>query len=269
MFAVSGLYASADNELRSEYVMPGEASLTLEAITVTGPAQSAAPLFEVANLSVKSDVALDAAAELLEMRVSYGVDSMRIDESRVTAGALGLTMRNIDVAALEAYGATATDAAQTGNPATLIGALGPHLERALQAGPSVTLEPIRFRYDDEPFEGRIDITTNTARLPPAGTLTLDNPLLMLGLVNTDADVRLSQPLAAKLAALAARLQLGADDSIPPDQLDYLAEAQSGLMLTMLIGQGVLIEDGDGYRSSLRFRDGALTLNGNPLPFGLP
>ena len=81
-------------------------------------------------------------------------------------------------------------------------------------------------------------------------------------------MRVSKPLAATLAMLAARQQLGSDDSIPPDQLDYMAEAQSGLMLTMMVGQGVLVEDGDGYRTELQFRDGALTLNGNPLPFGL-
>jgi uncharacterized protein YdgA (DUF945 family) len=49
----------------------------------------------------------------------------------------------------------------------------------------------------------------------------------------------------------------------------MAEAQSGLMLAMLVGQGVLVEDGDGYRTSLDYTDGALTLNGSPLPFGLP
>ena len=99
-------------------------------------------------------------------------------------------------------------------------------------------------------------------------LSLDNPLMMLGLVNTKADVRLSKTLAGQLATLGARMQLGGDPTIPPDQLDYMAEAQSGLMLTMLVGQGVLIEDGDGYRASLDYTDGALTLNGNPLPFGL-
>jgi hypothetical protein len=40
------------------------------------------------------------------------------------------------------------------------------------------------------------------------------------------------------------------------------------MLTMLVGQGVLAEDGEGYRSSLQFRDGTITLNGTLLPFGL-
>ena len=62
---------------------------------------------------------------------------------------------------------------------------------------------------------------------------------MLSLVNTDANLRVSKPLAHTLALLAARQQLGSDDSIPLDQLDYMAEAQSGLMVTMMVGQGVL------------------------------
>jgi hypothetical protein len=40
------------------------------------------------------------------------------------------------------------------------------------------------------------------------------------------------------------------------------------MLTMLVGQGVLIEEGADYRTTFDYRDGAVTLNGNPLPFGL-
>ena len=99
-------------------------------------------------------------------------------------------------------------------------------------------------------------------------MTFDNPLLLVSLVNADANVRVSKALAAKLAKLAAQMQIGNDGTVPPDQLEYMAEAQSGLMLTMLVGQGVLLDDGDGYRSSLQFADGALTLNGKPLPFGL-
>jgi uncharacterized protein YdgA (DUF945 family) len=265
-FALRGLYATADNELRSQYVMPGRASLSIESISA---GDSTTPTFEAVNLEIDSDVALDAAAELLEMSVTYAVDSVRVADDVVTAAALGLTVRNVDVATLEAYSAAATEAAAAGEPEeTLVAALGPHLERALKAGPSLRLEPLRFRYDDEPFEGRVEITTNTQRLPPAGTLDLDNPLLILGVLNADVEVRLSKLLAADLATLAARLQLGADESVPPDQLEYMAEAQSGLMLTMLVGQGVLIEDGEGYRSSVQFRDGTITLNGNPLPFGL-
>jgi uncharacterized protein YdgA (DUF945 family) len=41
----------------------------------------------------------------------------------------------------------------------------------------------------------------------------------------------------------------------------MAEAQSGLLLTMLVAQGVLVDDGDGYASALNVTNGALMLNG--------
>jgi uncharacterized protein YdgA (DUF945 family) len=264
------LHASVDNELRSEYVMPGRAAFSIDAIAVAYPQQSAEPLFEAENLGMRSDVALDAAGELLEMNLDYDVGAVRLEQHEVTGGTLTVRVRDLDVATVEAYSAAATDAAAAGaDPAAIAAALGPHLERALKRGPSVTLDPIRFRYGDEPFQARIEITTNPARLPAAGTLRIDNALQLLGLVNLEADVQLSKVLAAELATLAALMQLGGDPAVPPEQLDYLAEAQSGLMLTLLVGQGVLIEDGDGYRSTLDYTDGALTLNGNPLPFGLP
>jgi uncharacterized protein YdgA (DUF945 family) len=269
-FAVRGLQASADNELRFDSMMPGETRFSIASISVANPLQTASPLLEAANLAMHSDVAIDAAGELLELQLSYDLDSVRIEDDEVTGAELTITVRNLDVAAVEAYSAAATDAAAAGADSVAIAAaLGPHLERALSRGPSVTLDPIRFRYGDEPFQGRVEITTNPALLPAAGTLSFENPLLLLGLVNLEADVQLSKPLAAELAALGARAQLGGDPTIPPEQLEYMAEAQSGLMLTMLVGQGVLVEDGDGYRSSLDYTGGALTLNGNPLPFGLP
>ena len=269
-FAVSGLQATVDNVLRSQLVLPGESTFSIASISATGPLQGTAPTFEATNLRVRSNVAVDAAGALLDMRVNYDLDSIRLDESEITSGVMELRMRNLDVAAIEAYSALARDAAAIGSdPAAIVASLGPQLERALKAGPSVVLDPLRFRYNDEPFEGRVEITTNTARLPPAGTLSLDNWLMLLSLVNVNADVRVSKTLASNLAMLAARLQLAGDFSIPADQLDYMVEAQSGLMLAILTSQGVLIEDGDDYRSSLDFTDGALTLNGSLLPFGLP
>src|SRR5262245_8876748 len=267
-FVVRGLSASADNELRSEYVMPGEASFSIESISIAPP-QSVTPMFETSNLRMTSDVDIDAAGELLEMHINYDVDSVRIAANELRGGSVALVVRNLDAAAVEAYGALAADAAAAGgDPETIAAALVPHLERALRASPSLTLDPIRFRYDGEPFEGRVEVTTNPARLPPAGTLSLDNPMLFMSLVNTKAELSMSKTLAGQLATLAARMQIAqTDPTIPQEQLDYMAEGQSGLMLTMLVGQGVLVEEGDLYRTSIDFSDGSMTLNGNPLPFG--
>jgi len=60
-----------------------------------------------------------------------------------------------------------------------------------------------------------------------------------------------------------------DDTMPPEQRRLLADAQAGLMLVTLTSQGILIDAGDTYRAELRLADGALTLNGGPLPFDLP
>jgi len=267
--AVRGMRAAADNELRSQYVMPGAASFSVDSISMIGP-RGGTPVFEAANVRLASDTAIDAAGELLEVDLSYDVDTVRVAENEITGATVAVAVRNLDAAAVAAYGAVATDAATSGgDPASIAASLGPHLERALRRGPSLTVDPIRFRYGGEPFDGRVEITTNTARLPAAGTFSLDNPLLLAGLVNAKANVRVSKALAADLATLAARAQLGADPAIPPDQLDYMAEAQAGLVLTMLTGQGVLIEEGDFYVSSVDYTDGAATLNGNALPFGLP
>jgi uncharacterized protein YdgA (DUF945 family) len=269
-FTVETLSASAANELRSRYVLPGTAGFSIGRVVVGDAFGGAMPIFEANDLRVVSDTTLDAAGALLDMRIDYALGSARIAESELAAAALGIALRNVDVAALEAY-AAAVDGAGAGalGPADVLAALGPQLERALRVGPSLTLDPIRFRFDDEPFEGRIALAANPAHMPPAGPLAVDNPLLLLGLLETDADVRLSKALAQKIATLVARQQLGGDGELPEEQLEYMAEAQSGLMLTLLVGQGVLVEDGDGYRSSLELTDGALTLNGNPLPFGLP
>jgi uncharacterized protein YdgA (DUF945 family) len=265
-FAMRSLETSIDNELRSDYVMPGEVSVSIASISVAPP-QSTTPIFETANLRMKGDTDIDAAGELLDMRVNYDVDSVRVADNEMTNGSLGMTILKLDVEAVEAYSELAADAAARGAPDLITAGMGPILERALRSGPTLTFDPISFRYNGEPFEGHVEVTTNPARLPPAGMLSLDNPFVLMGLVNAKADVRLSKTLAGQLATVSAQMQLAADPTIPPDQLEYLAQGQSGLMLTMLVGQGVLIEEGDDYKASVDYSGGSVTLNGNPLPFG--
>jgi len=271
-FALSDLRAATDNQILSQYVMPGAAEFSIGRVAVIDALRGTTPVFEASSLTVTSDVSLDEAGALMSMQVNYGIDSVRIEDMEVTAATLGVVARNVDVAAMEAYATAVNEfagSAAAEDPAALLASLAPQIERALAAGPSVTIDPISFRVDGEPFDGRVELATNTARLPPPGTLDLDNPLLVLGLLNTDAELRVSKSLAQRLAVLASQLQLGYDGTLPPDQLEYMAEAQAGLLLVTLVGQGVLLEEGDGYRTALRFADGALTLNGSPLPFGLP
>jgi len=271
-FALRNLQTSMDYEVYSLYAIRGRGDLSIDSITIVDAMRGTTPVFEATNLRADNENTLDEGGALLGGQVTYVADSLRFADSEITSATLGMTIRNINVAALEAYNATIRDLAGTpaaSDPSALLAAIAPQIERALAAGPSVTLAPISFRLDGETFEGRIELAANTSRLPPAGTLNLENPLLVLGLLNSDAELRVSKALALRLATLASQMQLASDPATPPDQIEYMAEAQAGLMLVMLTTQGVLIEDNDGYRTAVRFVDGALTLNGNPLPFGLP
>jgi uncharacterized protein YdgA (DUF945 family) len=267
-FTIENLRSTADLELDSAYLLPGVSTMSIERVTIN-EARAATPSFEATNMRFAGNTAIDAPGELAEIRADYELDSMRIEQSVVTGAKIGITVRNVNVAMLEAYAAAAEEAASTGrDPREILATLAPQLESALRAGPSLAIDPIRFELDAEAFEGHIAVTANAANMPPGGALDFTNPLLLLGLFDTDAEVRLSKVLAQRLARLAAQAQLAGDDSIPPEQLTYMAEAQSGLMLTMLVAQGVLIDAGDGYSSALKLTNGAVTLNGNPLPFGL-
>ncbi len=263
------LRAKTDNRILSRYVTPGDAELSIESIAAIDPTLGSKPVFAVDQLKMTSGATIDAAGALLDLKVTYGVDRLTAVDNEISDAAVSLALHNLDVVALEKYADVTRELATNpvDDPRTVLAALAPHIKRALAAGPSLLLEPIAFKLQGEPFDGRVEITTNPARLPPGDTIDLD-PLLLAGLLNGSADLRLSKALAKKFATIAATMQLGADGGMPPDQLAYLAEAQSGLLLVTLVSQGMLVEEQDSYRVALRYADGAFTVNGNPMPFGL-
>jgi hypothetical protein len=154
--AMRGVSSSVDSELRSEYVMPGEMSFSIESISIASP-QSGAPMFETTNLRMKSDVDIDAAGELLEMHINYDADSVRVADNEMTGGSLALLVRNLDAAAVEALRRGERRRRSRKRPRRRSRPRWCHTSsRRCGAGPSLTLDPIRFRYDGEPFEGRVE-----------------------------------------------------------------------------------------------------------------
>jgi hypothetical protein len=113
----------------------------------------------------------------------------------------------------------------------------------------------------------VEVLTDTAALPPTGTIDVLDVGALLRFIDVSADVEATKTLTQKLAGLAMRAQL-ADPSLPSDQQRLFAEVQSGLMLVMLVSQGFLTDAGSAYRSELRIADGVVTLNGAPLPFSV-
>jgi hypothetical protein len=140
--------------------MPGSAGFSIARVSMFDAARGATPVFEAVNLRIDSTVELDVTDALLDMRVTGSLDSVRAEDLTIADTNLGVAVRSIDIAAMEAYftamrslavSATALD------PGAALTDLSPLVERGLAAGPSLTLEPIRLRVDDEPFDGRLVI----------------------------------------------------------------------------------------------------------------
>ena len=223
------------------------------------------PVLDAANVKITSRMGLDPHTTLLDLHATYDSDSVLLYGMRVTEASVGVTLDKMDVAALETYSKLAQSDAGGNDPAAEVGNA---LAHALASGPSFVLDPLRFRFDGEPFTARLEIATNPAALPASGSVDLDNWLALLPVLRSTATVDVSKKLARDIAVLAAEMRYS-DDGMPPEQRRLLADMQAGLMLVTLVSQGMLVDAGDTYRAELRLADGAVTLNGGPLPFDLP
>jgi len=264
------LRAKTDNEMVAQDLAPGSTELSVESISAVDPLLGSAPVFELENLKFVGNSSLNAARTLLDVQLTYGLDRLHVADNEITGATLGLAVHNLDAQAVQHYVAVMREIAASAEQADqeqAVAGLRTDVQRLLAAGPSLVLDPIRFALDGEPFEGRAEFTTDPAKLP-AGGLTDLEPSIIANLVNGNANIKLSKALGRRFVALAAEMQFRGDARMPPEQLKYMAEAQAGLMLVQLVNQGFLVEDGEVYRAALRYVDGALTLNDQPVPFGL-
>jgi len=264
-FTVRNVRATTDVELGSSNAEPGDAKLSIEQLSIVDAARGDGPVLDAANIRIASKVGLDPRAALLDLHATYDADSVLLYGTRIADASVGVALDKIDVAALETYLKLAQTDGGGNDPAAEVGKA---LTHALAAGPSFVLDPLRFRFDGEPFTARLEIAANPAALPATGSVDPDNWLALLPALRSTASVDVSKKLARDIAVLVAEMRF-ADDGMPPDQRRLLADMQAGLMLVTLISQGMLVDAGDTYHAELSLADGAVTLNGGPLPFDLP
>jgi uncharacterized protein YdgA (DUF945 family) len=264
-FAISNVRAATDIELGSSGVLPGDATLSIGQLAIVDAQRGDTPVLDAASVKLASRVGIDPHTTLLDLHVTYDAESVLLYGTRVADASVGVALDKLDVAALDTYLRLAERVSVGADTAAEVGKA---LAHTLAAGPTFTIDPLRFRIDGEPFTARLELATNPATFPATGSVDLDNWLALLPALRSTVSVDVSKKLARQIAALTAEMRY-VDEGMPPEQRRLLADAQAGLMLVTLISQGVLVDAGDTYRAELRLADGALTLNGGPLPFDLP
>jgi uncharacterized protein YdgA (DUF945 family) len=259
--ALHGLRAAIDADVLAPSVMLGTTGVEIDGVSVTNPLVGAA-MFDAGKIKLASNITLDASGQRVDMSTSYDIASMKMGDLELADASVGLAFRNVELSALQAYQAAAQEVIRTQNPSLLQSAV----MRLIASRPTFALEPVHVLVDGEPFEARLELTPNDR--VAADSLPLSDPRELAGIVDGNAQIDISRRLAERVAQQALRMQYGFDPSLSPEQREQMIAAQSGAMLLMLAGQGIIETSGTGYRAKVELANGELRLNGRPIPLGL-
>jgi uncharacterized protein YdgA (DUF945 family) len=230
--------------------------------------------FAVDDVQLRGDLTLDDDGEHATLTMNYGVARISDDaELDVSDVAMTATFRQIDVDALSAYYAGVQNAGlQNDASAPLSLAVEDAVYDLLASSPQLEFAPFQLNWGGEPFSATLAINVDGANLPPRSNFTA----LMLatqGVLNADASIELTEPLAYAIAARGIEFQLrrgNAQESVfmTDDEIETVAQSQAAIALAGLAAQGLLTRTSGGFRTTAEFAQGRLTINGTPIPFGL-
>jgi uncharacterized protein YdgA (DUF945 family) len=256
--ALSGLRAEIDSELRSQALMLGTVTAEIDSVSFADESLGST-VFDAAKIKLGSSVTVDASGARLGMNVNYDIASMTVADVKLTDASIGVAFRNVDVAAYQAYQEAAAQVVRSRDPSLL----QPAVMRLIASRPTLAVEPIRVLADGELFEARIELTPNE-RATTDPTAFAD-PTQLAAAFDGSAQIDISRRLAERIAQQVLRMQLGSNPAITAEQLEATVTAQSGAVLLMLAGQGIIEASGTGYRAKVELANGQLMLNGRPMP----
>jgi uncharacterized protein YdgA (DUF945 family) len=254
----------------------GTGGASIGRISVSDPLQGTGAAFTFEDFSASGTMAASPDGDLLAMQAVYRIGAITIPgQFELTDLALGLNLSNIDMeAANELYRLSST-LSQTVDPAAVTAMLMPVAERVLANDPVMSIEPIEFSMSEGDASGSVTVTFNSAAMATGQLTDLEDPAVAMAAINGDIDLTASKALAHRIAAMVLAAQTAALGPLPgpdgeplsPAEINAMMEAQAPIVFLGLAAQGMLVDSGDTYTTSIRLENGQLTANGQPMPIG--
>lgn len=250
----------------------GTAELTLGRFVVGNPLLGGTPIIAIDNASVQASILENPEGSHLDLETVVGVDRF------ATAGlpefrdaAVGIGIERLDADAMQQLYEAAKRPTVLGNLAADEAFMTPLVERILAGGPTLTVEPLSLSMDEGRLEGRASAAINPDALPTGQLSDLDDPAVAAAAIDMAVDLTVSKALIRRLLGLQlmpqiAQAAVASGAPLEQDRLEALADARAGLTLTTLAATGLLADEGEDYRVRIGTANGALTANGQPLPF---
>ena len=267
--SVDAITINADTEFLTRYQWLGDVELLIGQTLVVDRTVGGEPVFQSGNIAVRGESDQNGEGTLLTTYATYAADYLNFGERfRFTDAQVVVGLDSLDADAMNDLMAAQAQlevlAAETADPMLL---LMPVFLRLLAAEPTLSIDPIGFAMDDEPFEANVHVRTDAAALPETAAALIADPTLLVDAVTLEAEAAASQALALRIATELVRQQLaaGTPDGVVPGGIEDMVEAQASAMLGGVVAQGFLVADGDAYRVEFELVNGAASLNGSPLP----
>jgi uncharacterized protein YdgA (DUF945 family) len=224
---------------------------------------------------VSAGITAADAGEHINMQLAYGLGHANIlNEFDISDMAMAVNLGHIDRQATNLLYRLSQTVLQEADPETIMAELAPAMERILSGSPTLSIDPFAFSMTEGSVSGTLAVAVDATALPTGQLADLQNIGSAMTALNADLNLRASKPLAQRIAALIMANQAGElpgpdGEPLPPDQVEAMMSAQSVQVMGLLAAQGLVVDDGDAYTTSVTLTNGAATVNGQPLPpFGL-
>jgi uncharacterized protein YdgA (DUF945 family) len=242
----------------------GSQRFTLEEVQVTGPDTDGAPV-QLKQIEYRVD--MPANGDYLDMKAAMSAQVFQVGAQDFGPAHYDFSMNHLHVATFARLYRALLD--MYADPALLAGEGDPQQAMAALAEPAMAL----LGHDPELRLDRLSFSTPQgearlqaqARMPGLASEEIGNPMVMLG--KLDASGSLSVPEAVMRDLMVARTRNELAQMDPGATLDEnqlaMVDAQLDLQLQQAAAEGYIRRDGGLIRAEFAFRDGRLTVNGQP------
>lgn len=259
--------------VRSPDTMPlNDAAFSIKRVTVSNPLLGGAPMFDLNDLLLTSDVVESEERGFLDSSMVVQFGNLIVQGFEIDNAALGFRLGRISSEAADRLMVISREIQTETDPDAIIAMLAPLAEPLLAGGPEIAIEPIQLGMREGSLDGHLRIAVAPDSLIPE---MLQDPMGMmaaLGSVTGELELTATKPLVQMIASMIFSQQMvgvpGPDGQpVTPNEAQLMAQGQVNQMIDMLAAQNLIIDDGDNYTALIELANGMPTANGQPLQLG--
>ncbi|MCW8906757.1 MAG: YdgA family protein [Sedimenticola sp.] len=212
--------------------------------------------------------------------IRYSLQSLQLDDKTYGPAELKLGLANLSAPALleiqqsvEAINAQQLSEQEKG--AALMSVLMGNAPALLKGDPRLSIDPLRVETPDGLIEGQLSLQSRGLQWQDLGKASV-----VLGKLAGEGSLRMPEKLFRGLMRQKARTDLlrqfeqrrlaDPDQPVPDEaQLEQLVERLSEQQISVLLGQEILVREGDAILTEATLADGLLSVNGKTVPLPVP